>query len=154
MENLGFVSFEPQNGNFKGFITMDVAFDSNRDPQMVLQEAINVYTQAIAKLQSILKELELIKSRRETIPARKIWQIGNVIFKLKDSLEILGLQLDSMYKHLTRDLGVKKKWLEKVIILRRYIENEEIIPQSLNWGRCEKGTRKVAKKISEGTYSI
>jgi len=73
---------------------------------------------------------------------------------LKDSLEILGLQLDSMYKHLTRDLGVKKKWLEKVIILRRYIENEEIIPQSLNWGRCEKGTRKVAKKISEGTYSI
>jgi len=38
-------------------------------------------------------------------------------------------------------LGVKKKWLEKAIIFRRYVDDKNAIPKNLNWGKCEKGTK-------------
>jgi len=67
-----------------------------------------------------------------------------------DALAELSLEIDDVYKHLVRDLGAKRKWLEKAIIFRRYLPTQDLIPQSLNWGRCEKGTRRVAERLRDG----
>lgn len=150
LDNLAFVSFEPANGQFIGFLSMEAAIGSERDPEAVLREATRIYEQSIARMRSVLVEIQTARANRNPIPAHKVWQIGHIVFELRDELERMGLQLDGVYKHLTRDLGVKLKWLEKVVTLRRYIPDKSLIPESLNWGRCEKGTRRVAERLSKG----
>jgi len=147
---LAFVSFEPINGQYMGFLSIEAAISSDRDPEAVLREAANIYEGSIKRMRSILAEIEAARTNHKPIPARKIWQIGHAIFELRDDLRRLGLQLDGVYDHLTRDLGVKRKWLEKVVTLRRYIPDKSLIPESLNWGRCEKGTRRIAERLNKG----
>ena len=98
----------------------------------------------------MLTEIKNIRANKKPLPARFIWRLGNTIFQLVDDLQKDGFQLDGVYEHLSRDLVVKRKWLEKVIILRRYISKEDLIPETLNWGKCEKGTRKIAENIAKG----
>ena len=149
-DNLAFVSFEPARGKFAGFLSIEAALSSERDPEAALAHASEVYGQSVAAMQSALRDIEAARASRRLIPARKVWQLGHIIFELKDELAELGLQLDGMYNHLSRDLPVKKKWLEKVVIMRRYIPEQAMIPETLNWGRCEKGTRRVAQRLSKG----
>lgn len=149
-DKLAFVSFEPARGKFVGFLSIEAAVGSERDPEAVLAEATEVYGQSVAGMRSALGEIETARASGTLIPARKVWRLGHIIFGLTDELAELGLQMDGMYDHLTRDLAVKKKWLEKVVILRRYIPEEAMIPETLNWGRCEKGTRRVAQRLSRG----
>lgn len=126
---------------------MEAAIGSKRDPEAVLRKATNIYEKSITRIRSMLVEIQAERDNRKPIAARKIWQIGHIIFELRDQLERLSLQLDSVYDHLVRDLGVRRKWLEKVIILRRHLPDKALIPKSLNWGCCEKGTRRVAQRL-------
>lgn len=152
-DRLAFVSFERASGKFVGFLSIEGAVGSERDPEAVLREATKIYEQSVAGMVSALAEIETARASRTLIPARTVWRLGHIIFELKDELAKLGLQLDGMYEHLTRDLGVNQKWLEKVVSLRRYLPEESLIPESLNWGRCEKGTARIAQRLSSGLAS-
>jgi len=145
-----FVSFKPEEEGFRGFMPIQASVDCDEDPQSVLREAVMVYERHIMKLRSLLREIQQARAGGQLVPARKVWQVGDLVFRLTCRLSKLSLQLDGLYLHLTRDLGVKRKWLEKAIILRRYITKQTLIPKSLNWGRCEKGTRRVAVKLAKG----
>lgn len=147
---LGFVSFEPTKGEFRAFLSIDAAFAVDHDPETLVQEATGVYELLIDRMRSVVGEIKALRRTRTLVPARKVWQVGDLVFRLRGELATLGLQLDGVYDHLARDLGVKRKWLEKVIILRRYIEDIAIIPKELNWGRCEKGTARIARRLSDG----
>jgi len=129
---------------------MEGLVSSEGDPEPVLREAARVYERSIEGMRSLMAEMRESRADRRPIPARKIWQLGNAILTLRDGLAELSLQLDGVYRHLVRDLGVKTKWLEKVVIFRRYIPAHDAIPESLNWGRCEKGTRRIAERLSRG----
>lgn len=148
-DNLFFVSFEPIR-KFRGFLSIEAVISSEQELEALLSKASEIYENTIAKMSSLIVEIEAARGNRKPIAARKIWQIGDAIFTLRDDLEELGFELDGVYDHLTRDLGVKRKWLEKVITLRRYLSNKELIPESLNWGRCEKGTRRIAERLRLG----
>lgn len=151
LKKLAFVSFQPKEGGFMAFVSMEGLILMERDPALVLREAAKVYEHSIiVAMRPLIAEIHSLRRNRIPTPARKMWRLGNAIFELVGQLEQLSLQLDGFYDHLTRDLGVKRKWLEKVIILRRYLPEEELIPESLNWGRCEKGTRKVAEGLRAG----
>lgn len=145
-----FVSFEPINGKFRGYLSIDVALSSEKEPEILLQRATKIYEDALTKMASIVFKIKNSRENRTLVAARKIWQLGNVIFTLRDELEEIGLEIDGIYDHLTRDLEVKRKWLEKVIILRRYLPDINLIPESLSWGRCEKGTRRKAERLRSG----
>jgi len=147
---LGFVSFESINDKFRGYLSMGVVLDSDKEPEILLQKSIKIYENALKKMASIISEIKNSRANRTPISARKIWQLGNVIFKLRDELEKIGLEIDGIYDHLPRDLEVKRKWLEKVIILRRYLPDIKLIPESLSWGRCEKSTRRKAERLRSG----
>ena len=146
-EKLAFVSFEPSNRQFRAFLPMEELISSDNDPEPTLRKAAEVYEHSIIKMRNLVKEIQDFRDNRKLLPARKVWQLGDAVFELQDNLNRLSLQLDGLYDHLVRDLGVKRKWLEKVIIFRRYLPDENAIPQSLNWGRCEKGTRRAAEKL-------
>ena len=149
-ENLAFIFFKPINDQFRGFLTFEAAFTTERNPEVVIKEATKIYERSIRKMTSIMADIKAARLYRKLVAARKVWGVGDAIFSLKDELEELGLQIDGVYDHLTRDLNLKRKWLEKVIILRRYLSNVELIPESLNWGRLEKGTRRKAEKLKLG----
>lgn len=130
---------------------MEELISSDNDPELTLRKAAEVYEHSIAGMRNLVKEIQNFRDNRKLLPARKVWQLGDAIFELQDNLNRLSLQLDGLYDHLVRDLGAKRKWLEKVIIFRRYLPDGNAIPQSLNWGRCEKGTRRAAEKL-RGDY--
>jgi hypothetical protein len=147
---LAFISFEPNDERFRAFLSMEELISSNKDPELTLKKAVKIYENSIIKMRTFIKEIHNIRDNRKLLPARKVWQLGDAIFELQGKLNKLSLQLDGLYDHLVRDLGVKRKWLEKVITFRRYLPDEKVIPQSLNWGRFEKGTRRVAEKLRRG----
>ena len=117
------------------------------DLELKLKNAVEVYERSTEKMRSLVNEIQGFRDNHKLLPARKVWQLGNAIFELQHDLNELSLQLDGLYDHLVRDLKVKRKWLEKVVIFRRYLPDQNAIPKSLNWGRCEKGTRQAAEKL-------
>lgn len=147
---LGFVSFEPSDDGFRGFLAVEAAILGDCDPEALLRQATGVYQRVIADMRSLVGHIDGLRMARITVPARQVWKVGDLVFGLRDELTELGLEIDGVYDHLTRDLGVKRKWLEKAIILRRYIDDTTIIPSSLNWGRCEKGTARIAQRLTKG----
>ena len=146
-KKLSFVSFEFKDGSFRPFVSLESFIGDNADWEVELQKASVIYEKAINTMRSIITEIENIRRSGLLTPARKVWQIGDSIFKLTEQLEDLSLQITNLYDHLVRDLNVKRKWLEKAIIFRRYLPKERFIPKDLNWGKCEKGTRKIAENL-------
>ena len=149
-ETPAFVSFEPDCGQFRALLSVEGVISIRDDPELVLKEAAKIYKSSTTTMLSLLEEIQCLRSDRKRLPARTIWRLGDAIFRLQEDLGRLSLQLDGLYDHLVRDLRVKRKRLEKVIIFRRYLPDESVIPLSLNWGRCEKGTRRAARRLSEG----
>ena len=154
MNELEFVTFKKEQGEYIAYTSIKQFFSSDRDIEAVLKEAAKLYERSVKQMQSVIAEINTTRNRHILLPARNIWRLGNIIFELVEGLKRLSLQIDGIYDHLVRDLNVKRKWLEKVIIFRRYIPDEHMIPESLNWGRCEKGTRRIAENIQKGLYPM
>lgn len=152
-KKVAFVSFQPNDERFTAFLPIEELISSQVDLAEVLNEASFIYGQSVTKMRSLVREIESLRLNHKLVPARKIWQLGDAIFELKGNLEKLSLQTDGLYDHLVRDLLVKRKRLEKVVIFRRYLPKQDVIPESLNWGRCEKGTRRVAESLLKGLYA-
>lgn len=144
-----FVSFLPEGNRFQACIPLR-DFSSFDDPESVLLDASDAYSTSILEMRNQLLQVQQYRAEKVPVPARLVWQMGEAIFVLVDTLRQLGLQIDGLYQHLCRDLGVSRKWLEKVVILRRYIPSEHLLPESLSWGQLEKGTRWKCLRLVEG----
>jgi len=146
-----FISFKPDNEHYRVFFPFNDLIENKIDVKTIVPIASNIYEHYIASMRVKIKEIDAIRKNKLLVPARIIWELGDLIFHLTYELKQMSLEIDGLYEHLIRDLNLKRKRLEKIIIFRRYISNKEIIPDSLNWGRCEKGTRRIAEKIQKGT---
>ncbi len=146
-DDLTFVSFDPRDRGFVASMPLEGLDSLNGDPEVLLREVGIVYEYYIGVMRSKTANLDSFRKCRIPIPAGQVWDLGDVIFALREDLRRSSFELDGLYRHLARDLGVKQKWLEKVVIFRRYLPSKEYIPDSLNWGRCEKGTRRVAESL-------
>jgi hypothetical protein len=145
-----FVSFESSRGKFFAFLPMDRVLTIEGNPEVLTHKAAITYERAILRMRNLMTRINTARSAHKPVPARVVWEVGNMVFTLRGDLEKLSLQLNGVYAHLTRDIGVKRQWLEKAIILRRYLPDKILIPVNLNWGRCEKGTRRVADRLRRG----
>lgn len=142
-----FVSFEPTGNGFTALLSMADMLRMEFDMERAMSRAAAAYTSTLSTMRGICSEIEALRAERTLIPARQVWLLGDVIFQLRSELSSLSLQIDDLYRHLTRDLGVKRKWLEKVTIFRRHIPDIAFVPKELNWGRCTHGTRRVAEAL-------
>ena len=147
---LVFVHFEPHGRHFRAFLPIEAFIMNNLNGTKMIDAAANLYEKYTNAMLIKLNEIDYMRRKRILIPARLIWELGDLVFKLVDELKQMSLQIDSLYQHLSRDLNIKPKRLEKIVIFRRYINDEKLIPPALNWGRCEKGTRRIAENISRG----
>jgi len=151
---ISFITFEPKGGKFLALLPIETAIKREGDLESELSKLTKVYENSIFQMRSVLEEIKKAKINKKSVPAYQIWRLGDTIFRLTERLENLSFQLDGLYNHLVRDLGVKRKWLEKVIIFRRYIPNEKMIPRFLNWGVFEKGTRRKAEQLVSGLLYV
>lgn len=149
--NIPLVTFRPNDGGFASYLSLEGLLSTGSDVELLLLQASRIYGRSISIMRSIVTDIQQLRAKKQIIPARLVWRLGDLVFRLTDELTRMSLRADDLYDHLTRDLGVKQKWLEKVVILRRYLPEEELIPQSLNWGRCEKGTRRIAERLARGS---
>ena len=147
---LSFISFEPKEGKFSAFLPIETAIKKGGNLESELTKSTKIYEDSIFQMRCILREIQQTKLNKKLVPAYQIWHLGDAIFSLINKLEVFSFQLDGLYNHLVRDLGVKRKWIEKVIIFRRYIPDEKIISRKLNWGIFEKGTRRKAEQLVNG----
>ena len=142
-----FVSFNKTDGRYEAYISIKEFLGGDRDIEYISKRAGVIYTESINKMKSTLNVIKLHRESRTVVPARTIWMLGDQIFEMVNKLKELSIEIDDIYEHLERDLQVKRKWLEKVIIFRRYLSEINKIPESLPWGRCEKGTRRAAENL-------
>ena len=148
-KKLLFVSFKYDGKGYTSYIPLSQFLADGKDVETTLKEVAKAYQDFIRLMKKTLAEIQDYRSVRKTVPARLIWTLGDLIFQLTADLESKGFQIDGIYEHLVRDLEVKRKWLEKVI-LRRYVPNQGMIPEKLNWGYYEKSTRRKAEGTSKG----
>lgn len=155
MDRRVFVSFKPTPDRYRfiGRLPVDEMSEVDGDIADLLSKAEEVYGSYIARMRDLVNKINELRKHRK-FSARMAWVLGDLIFELRDQLGALSLQLDGIYEHLTRDLGANKKWLEKVVILRRYLPVEEMIPPGLNWGYFEHSTRRKAEQLREDYYRI
>ena len=146
-KQLSFVSFSCDDNQFLAALSMDDFVESSSNVEVLLHKASKRYGDSIGAMRAVLSEIQSLRDNRIAIPARKVWKLGDLIFKLTRKMENLSLQIDGLYAHLRRDLNVNHKWLEKVVTLRRYLPRQTLIPKPLNWGKCDKGTRRVAEEL-------
>jgi len=147
---LPFVSIERRDTGYIASLSLEGLLSLPMDVERLLRRAAASYGESTTVMRSLVSHIEDDRSNRKPISARRIWELGDIIFTLIATLEKLSLQLDGVYAHLTRDLGVRRMWLEKVIIFRRYVPRKDLIPENLRWGRCARTPRRVAQLLLEG----
>jgi hypothetical protein len=143
---LTFITFIQTERGYRAEIPIESYINSRDRIELLLHKAENLYTKYIEKMKlQIGKINELKKKQRGT--ARSYWELGNLILELLDNQNKLSFEIDGLYDHLMRDLCVKRMWLEKVIIFRRYVPKVEMIPRRKNWGEYSDAPRKAGEAI-------
>ncbi|MEW6046161.1 MAG: hypothetical protein AB1609_06735 [Bacillota bacterium] len=142
-----FVSFEWRDTRPVAFMTMDGIGTLDGDPEVVLDQAAELYWRFVLNTRRLVEGIRAARSSRQPVLARQMWDVGEAIFQLKKDLERLRLELDGVYAHLTRDLGVNRKWLERAVTFRRYLPDATLIPPALKWGPCASAARRAAERL-------
>jgi len=115
-----------------------------------LKEVANIYAKSIHDMKIILENLETTKSKKIPMLAVDIWDLGDKIVSLIETINKKGFTIDGVYDHLIRDLGRKKQWLKKIIIFRKNLPDRNMIPNDLKWSVCKDAPRYSAKLILKG----
>jgi len=149
-KELAFVEFLPDGKGYRASIRLADIERFAGDWERKLQRGANAYQGMVAAMLAVKSEMTQMRAQRRPIPARTAWELGNRVLRLTSKLRSSGLQLDGLYDHLCRDLGVKRMWLEKVIIFRTHIPRKSAIPGDLPWARCRDAPRSSAYRILKG----
>ena len=144
-----FVTFEPGEDGFRASVPMGQLDALGKHPELALKEASNIYQDSVIRMRLLLAEMDVLKTKRSPIPARKVWELGDAVVTLTGDLGQKSMELDSLYDHLVRDLGMNEKRLGTVITFRRHLPKQEFIPEALGWSQCEKSARKVAESLTQ-----
>lgn len=142
--NIG-VTFQPTKIGTIASLSIDDLEETSEDIDKLLEEATKIYLSAIENMKLILRKNKKLRSENKEIPARLMWDFGDLIFKLVNDLKRKNLELESLYENLTRNLGTSEGTLKRVLSIRRCIDKKEFLPKDLNWGALKGAPRKYLK---------
>lgn len=154
IKKLAFITIEPRNSKLTAFLSLEGILSIGKDPETILEIAIFIYECIVNKMHSKILEMQKYKTLRKPIPAKLMWELADYIFKMNKMFTGIEVQLDNVYGHLIRDLGVKRKWLEKAVTFRRYLPEKDMVPESLKWEKFKEGTRRKAERLKKGLLPV
>ena len=148
------VALEPRGEGFVASIPLTQLELLGDRPDERLQTACDVYGRTVALIRDVLEDIELLKSRRTPIPARKMWELGDAVVNLSASMDENSMEMDGLNDHLVRDLGINAKRMGTIVTFRRHLPDQDMIPETLGWSQCEKQARKVAQELKAAWASV
>lgn len=150
LNNHIFISFRVKEDDFIAAVPLDTMRTNGLMTEEKLRRVAKIYAKSIREIRILLSNFELTKSRKIPLAASQIWDLGDKIFSLVESINQHNFVIDNLYEHLIRDLGRKKDWLKKSITFRRNLPERQLIPPNLNWSSCKDSPRKSAELILKG----
>jgi len=142
------ITFQPKdNGEFITTLSLQDLASAPEDIDKVLKWASETYRTFTQTMIASFKENKSTVRHGQKIPAVTFWDLGDAIFKLLENLSSRGLEFHNLYAHLKRDLKVSKSTIKRVIALRRYIPDKEMLPSDVDWGSCKDAPKKFASEL-------
>lgn len=140
------LTFEPREDAYIASLSLRDLHSAPHDIDRRLNEAAYVYSDAIEKMRTILEENERLRKENRVVPAVLMWDLGNTIFELLDTVSSRGFEVEDLYTHLVRDLGVSKSTLKRVISARRHIPNRKMLAPDISWGSLKDAPKRYASE--------
>ena len=146
------IAFKKLGGTYRGSTPLrDIALLRN-DPAHTMRAATDTYQGALREIRQWQGEVELLRQCKMPLPARKAWELGNIVHRLNEDLATDGCQLESTYDHLKRHAGLAPKWLGGYVALRRYVDDVNAIPPGLKWNSIIKSVKSAGQAIDMGRF--
>ena len=144
------VAFKKRGDFYQGSTSIGDLALFREDPAQTMRLAADAYTKALQEIAHWQEEIELLRNARIPVPAKKAWELGDIVHRLNEVLAAHGCQLENMYDHFESHAGLGRKWLSKYITFRRYVDDQNAIPSDLKWNSIEKVTKSAGQSITAG----
>ncbi|MEM5871895.1 MAG: hypothetical protein QW051_03415 [Candidatus Aenigmatarchaeota archaeon] len=145
------ITFIESNGRIAATVSLKSFSECNGNIEKTLTWAAKVYKKHLDKMKQLIKREKELLNLKEKVPATLMWDLGNEIFELVNTLSSKNLQFENLYERLTSDLEISRTTIKRTVIFRRYLPNRNIIPADLNWSEIIKSSIKteVEKLLSK-----
>ena len=142
---LGMV-FQPEEQNYLATLSLKDLPDVPNNLEQILHKASRAYDRRIKRMRELAEENQNLRRKRTPTPAVLMWDLGDEIFKLIEDLDACGVEIEDLYYHLTRDIGISKSTLKRVVAVRRYIPERITLPINSKWSFFKGAPKKYARK--------
>jgi len=131
------VEFKKIRGAYRGSVQLRDLSQLRGDPADTLRAVAGIYRESLGEIKRWQKEARALKERAP-LPARKAWQLGDILHRLQSRMAAHGCKLQSVYDHLERHAGLQPRRAAEFIAFRKHIDDETVIPRDLTWSRMVK----------------
>lgn len=110
------------------------------DPAERLKAAAATYQDSVSRISEWRKETTNAKSGGKNLTARRAWDLGDLIIRLRSNMADQGFAIVDLYRHLSEHAGIPY-WSQRFATFRTYIPQRTRIPADLGWNRVGKRAR-------------
>lgn len=142
------VEFKKIGGAYRGSVRLRDLPKLRGDPAETLRAASGIYRESLAEIKRWQKEAQALKENKSPLPARKAWQLGDILHRLQTELMTHGCKLQPVYGHLQRHAGLHPKRAAEFAALRRHLDDDEMIPRGMTWNSIVKSVKPNAAAIA------
>lgn len=147
------VEFRKQGNSFRGSVPItDLALIPN-DPAETMNTVTKIYQNALTEIKYWHEDADALRKSKTPMPARKVWELGDILDRLNAGLAEQGCRIENLYDHLERHAGIPSKRASSFVTLRRYVDDAEMIPENLQWNKILKTVKSSSQAIGSGTFS-
>lgn len=132
------VEFKKIGGAYRGSVRLRDLSRLRGDPAETLRAAAGVYRRSLTEIKRWQKDAQALRETKSPLPARKAWQLGDILHRLHAQLMTHGCRLLSVYDHLQRHAGLHPKRAAEFAAFRRYLDDAEMIPRDMTWNSIVK----------------
>ena len=146
--------FKRRDGTYRGSIPISDLSLLNNDPAETMRAVTDIYRRALSEIRQWQLEAKSIRQSKMPLPARKAWELGDIVHRLETDLARHSCKLENVYDHLTRHAKTPGSgWLGTFVTFRRYVDDKGAIPENLNWNSVAKKAGSVGQAITIGRFT-
>ena len=151
-ESYAALIFKRLDGIYRGSVPISDLALLNNDPAETMRAVTDIYRRALSEIRQWQLEAKSIRRSKMPLPARKAWELGDIVYRLEIDLAQHSCKLENTYDHLTRHAKTPG-WLGSFVTFRRYVDDKEAIPENLKWNSVAKKAGSVGQAITAGTFT-
>ncbi len=148
------IAFKKRGRAYRGSAPLsDLALLRN-NPAETMRAVTDVYRRALQEIRQWQRDVNSLRQSKIPLPAKKAWELGNVVHTLNADLAAHGCWLENLYDHLERHARLSPQWLGRFVTFRRYVHDVDAIPEDLKWNRVVRSAKSTGQAINDGLSVI